>query len=115
MNLILKKKCQTLLEKVIGNSNMSFKMRGSPLLKDVKRWNANGEQITVDDSALSPTDEPMDDYGNKTIKYNYIDKSGNKAHDILYENKPRGESEIKEGEGPNMPSDKPIEEEKFYT
>ena len=92
---------------------MAYRMKGSPLLKDVKRWDANGDQITVDDSTLS--DPGMDDNGNKTIRYNYIDRSGGKTYDILYENKPRGESEIKEGEGPNMPSDRPIEGEKFYT
>ena len=91
---------------------MAFKMKGSPFLKDVKRWDANGDQITVDDSTLS--DPGMDDDGNKTIRYNYIDKSGNKAYDILYKNKPRGKSKIKEGEGPNMPSDRPIEGERFY-
>ena len=93
---------------------MAFEMKGSPLLKDVKKWNANGEQITVDDSALSDPD--MDDYGNKTIRYNYMDKSGNEAYDILYEDKPREENKkFKEGEGPKMPSDKPIEPERFYT
>ena len=86
---------------------MSYKMKGSPLLKDVKKWDANGDQIIVNDSTLSNPD--MDDFGNETIRYNYIDKSGNKAHDILYENKPRGESEIKEGERPNMPSDRLME------
>ena len=91
---------------------MSFKMKGSPLLKDVKRWDANGKQITVDDSTLS--NPGMDDNGNETIRYNYIDKGGNKAYDVLYKNKPRGESEIKEGEGPNMPSDRPINPERHF-
>ena len=90
-----------------------FKMNGSPFLKDIKLYEGNGSQITVDDSTLSDPD--MDDNGNKTIRYNYIDKSGNKAYDILYKNKPRGKSKIKEGEGPNMPSDRPIEGERFYT
>ena len=77
-----------------------FKMKGSPLLKDVKRWNANGDQITVDDSTLSDPD--MEDDGNKTIRYNYIDKSGNEAFDILYPEKPRfGGSK----EGPVVPLD----------
>jgi len=83
---------------------MVFKMKGNPLLKDVKKWDANGEQITVDDSTLS--DPGMDDYGNKTIRYNYIDKSGNEAYDILYENKPREESEWEKRVGPGH--DKPI-------
>ena len=94
---------------------MVFKMKGNPLLKDVKKWDANGEQITVDDSTLSPTDEPMDDYGNKTIEYNYTDKDGKPASEILYLNKPRKEKEIQEGTGPKMPSDRPIERERFYT
>ena len=84
-----------------------FRMKGSPLLKDVKMYDGNGNQVTIDDSTLSNPD--MDNFGNKTIRYNYIDKSGNKTYDILYKNKPRGESEIKEGEGPNMPSDRPME------
>ena len=92
---------------------MSYKMKGSPLLKDVKKWDANGDQIMVNDSTLS--NPGMDDFGNKTIRYNYIDKSGNKAYDILYKNKPRGKSKIKESEGPNTPRRKPIEGERFYT
>ena len=93
---------------------MSYKMKGSPLLKDVKKWDANGDQVMIDDSTLSPTDEPMDDFGNKTIKYNYIDKNGNEVFDILYEDKPRGEDKKWQG-GPKTPRDKPIEEERFYT
>ena len=86
-----------------------FKMKGSPFLKDVKKWNANGEQITVDDSTLSDPD--MDENGNKTIKYNYIDKSGNEAFDILYEDKPRGESKWKDE--PIVPRNRPIEPERY--
>ena len=89
---------------------MSYKMKGSPLLKDVKKWDANGNQITVDDSTLSNPD--MDDFGNKTIRYNYIDKSGNETFDILYEDKPRGKSKWKDE--PIVPIDRPIDEEKFY-
>ena len=85
---------------------MSYKMKGSPLLKDVKKWDANGDQVMIDDSTLSDPD--MDDFGNETIRYNYIDKSGNKAFDILYENKPRGEDKKWQG-GPKTPSDRPIE------
>ena len=91
---------------------MSYKMKGSPLLKDVKKWDANGDQVMIDDSTLSDPD--MDDFGNETIRYNYIDKSGNKAFDILYENKPRGEDKKWEG-GPKTPRDRPIEGERFYT
>ena len=92
---------------------MSYKMKGSPLLKDVKRWKWNGEQVMVNDSTLSGSS--MDDSGNKTIEYNYTDEDGSKASETLYENKPRKENKgFKEGEGPNMPRDKPIEEEKFF-
>jgi len=88
-------------------------MKGSPLLKDVKRWKWNGEQVMVNDSTLSGSS--MDDFGNKTIEYNYTDEDGSKASETLYENKPRKENKgFKEGEGPNMPRDKPIEEEKFF-
>ena len=85
---------------------MSYKMKGSPLLKDVKKWDANGDQIIVNDSTLSNPD--MDDFGNETIRYNYIDKSGNETYDILYENKPRGEDKKWQG-GPKTPSDRPID------
>ena len=92
---------------------MAYKMKGSPLLKDVKMWKYSGEQITVDDSTLSPTDKTFDDYGNKTIKYNYTDEDGNPASEILYENKPRGPSKWEQdGAGPKMPHDKPIEPER---
>jgi len=94
---------------------MLSKMKGSPLLKDKKVWKWSGEQVTVDDSTLSPTEKKFDDVGNKTIKHNYTDKDGNPASDIMYLNKPRKESKIKEGTGPKMPHDKPIEEERFYT
>ena len=90
---------------------MSYKMKGSPLLKDKKVWKWNGEQITVDDSTLSSPS--MDDVGNKTIRYNYIDKSGNEAYDILYDNKPRGEDKKWQG-GPKTPSDRPIDPERFF-
>ena len=92
---------------------MSYKMKGSPFLKDKKVWKWNGEQVTVDDSTLSGSS--MDDFGNKTIEYNYIDKDGKKASETLYENKPRKENiEFEEGEGPKTPRHKPIEPERFY-
>ena len=84
---------------------MAFRMKGSPLLKDVKRWDANGDQITIDDSTLSDPD--MDDDGNETIRYNYIDKSGNEAFDVLYKEKPRFGGSRK-GD-PVVPSDRPID------
>ena len=82
----------------------TFKMKGSPLLKDVKKWDANGDQVMIDDSTLSDPD--IDDDGNETIRYNYIDKDGNEAWDILYEDKPRSE-------GPKEP--KNPDPERFYT
>ena len=91
---------------------MSFTMKGSPLLKDVKMYNGNGENVTVDDASLGKT--YRDENGNNARDYTYTGKDGKEGVDVLYMTKPRGESEIKEGEGPNMPNDKPIEEEKFY-
>ena len=93
---------------------MAFKMR-SPLLKDKKVWKWSGEQVIVDDSTLSATKKKIDDLGNKTIQYNYTDEDGKPASEIMYLNKPRKEPGFKEGEGPKMPSDRPIEEERFYT
>jgi len=57
----------------------------------------------------------------KDLSKGYFDEHGNKAYDhkktkdVFYEKKPRGESELKEGTGPKMPSDRPIEGERFYT
>ena len=91
---------------------MAFKIKGSPLLKDKKLWKWNGEQIIVDDSTLSGSS--MDDVGNKTIEYNYIDEDGNKASETLYENKPRKENKKWKG-GPDMPDDRPIDPKRLYT
>jgi len=86
---------------------MAYKMKGSPLLKDKKVWKWSGEQVMVNDSTLS--NPSIDDVGNKTIKHNYTDKDGNKASEILYENKPRKENkEFQTGEGPKMPRDRPV-------
>jgi len=93
---------------------MAFKMR-SPLLKDKKVWKWSGEQVIVDDSTLSATEKEFDDLGNKTIQYNYTDEDGKPASEIMYLSKPRKEKEIKEGTGPKMPSDRPIEGERLYT
>ena len=92
---------------------MAFKMSRSPLLKDVKMYDGNGDQITVDDSTLGKV--YRDDNGNEARDYNYTTKDGEKGVDILYITKPRGESEIEEGEGPKTPSDRPIEGERFFT
>ena len=66
--------------------------RRSPLHKDVKMWKWNGKQIIVDDSTLSPTIKDVDDYGNKTVRYNYINKEGKEESEVIYKNKPRGAS-----------------------
>ena len=88
----------------------TFKMKGSPLLKDKKVWKWSGEQVTIDDSTLSPTKTTYDDFGNKTIKYNYKDEDGNPASEIMYLNKPRKESSLEKGR-----DIKPIEEQRFFT
>ena len=85
-----------------------FRMKGSPLLKDVKMYDGNGNQVTIDDSTLSNPD--IDNFGNKTIRYNYIDKSGNEAFDVLYKEKPRFGGSRK-GD-PVVPSDRPIDVER---
>jgi len=79
--------------------------RRSPLKKDIKMYNGNGEEVKIDDSKLGKQ---------------YFDKDGNKSRDmengdVLYTKPPRGPSNLKEGEGPKMPSDRPIEGERFYT
>ena len=90
---------------------MAFKMKGSPLLKDKKLWKWNGEQIMVNDSTLSGSS--MDDVGNKTIEYNYIDEDGNNASETLYENKPRKENKKWQG-GPETPSNRPIDPPQYF-
>ena len=87
-------------------------MKGSPLLKDVKMYNGNGESVMVDDASLGKTYK--DENGNDARDYTYTGKDGGKGVDVLYMKKPRGESEIKEGEGPNMPSNRPIDPERNF-
>ena len=89
---------------------MSYKMKGSPLLKDIKMYQGDGSQIMVDDSTLGEV--YMDDNGNKTRDYTYTNKDGKEGVDILYLNKPRGKSKWKGG--PKLPRDKPIDEEQFF-
>ena len=57
-------------------SSFPFK---SPLKKDVKMYNGNGEQVTVDDSKLGK--QYLDDDGNKSRDH----KNG----DVLYTTPPR--------------------------
>ena len=80
--------------------------------KDVKMYDGNGDQITVDDTTLGKV--YRDENGNEARDYTYTTKEGEKGTDVLYLNKPRGESEIKEGEGPNMPSNRPIDPERNF-
>ena len=83
--------------------------------KTFKKKEEEKEEVIVDDSTLSATEKKFDDLGNKTIQYNYTDEDGKPASEIMYLSKPRKEPGFKEGVGPKMPSDRPIEEERFYT
>jgi hypothetical protein len=89
---------------------MAYKMKGSPLLKDVKMYEGSGNQIMVDDANLG--EEYMDENGNKTRDYTYTTKDGKKGTDVLYLNKPRSGGSRK-GD-PVVPSDRPIDEEQFF-
>ena len=73
----------------------------SPLEKDIKMYNGNGNEIIIDDSKLGK--EYMDNDGNKSRDH----KNG----DVLYTKPPRFN---KSKEGPVVPSDKPIDEKRFY-
>ena len=86
---------------------MAFKMNGwSAFKKDVKMYDGNGEEITVDDSSLGKT--YRDENGNKARDYTYTNKDGEKGVDVLYLSKPRGESSW-EGKTPTRPTP-PIEQ-----
>ena len=92
---------------------MAYKMNGSPLLKDVKMYQGDGSQVTVDDASLGKV--YVDDDKNEARDYTYTTKDGEKGTDVLYLRKPNYKKPaFEEGEGPNIPSDRPIEEEKFY-
>jgi 4-hydroxyphenylpyruvate dioxygenase-like putative hemolysin len=82
-----------------------FKMKGSPLLKDVKMYEGSGSQITIDDKSLG--ESYMDEHGNKARDYSYKTKDGKKATDTLYLNKPRFEGS-REGD-PVVPTRDPLE------
>jgi hypothetical protein len=86
-----------------------FKMR-NPLLKDIKMYQGDGTQITVDDKDLSKTYTDKD--GNKARDYSYTNKDGKKGVDVLYLNKPRKESEFHKTIVP-VPTNRPIED-KIY-
>ena len=70
---------------------MAFKMNGwSAFNKDVKMYDGNGDQITVDDANLGKT--YRDENGNEARDYTYtID--GEEGTDVLYVKPPRGPSE----------------------
>ena len=79
---------------------MAFKMKGSAFLKDVKMYEGDGAEITVDDSNLGKV--YMDENGNKARDYTYTTKDGKKGIDVLYLSKPRGPSKW-EGKKPPPP------------
>jgi|TARA_R110002012_G_scaffold279825_1_gene468227 hypothetical protein len=85
---------------------MGYKMKGSPLLKDVKMYDGNGESVTVDDASLGKA--YRDKNGNKARDYTYTGKDGEEGVDVLYMTKPRGPSKW-EGGGLDIPHDRPIE------
>jgi len=88
---------------------MAFKMKRSPLLKDVKMYDGNGESVTVDDTNLGKA--YRDENGNEARDYTYTSKDGEEGIDVLYMTKPRGPSELKGG--PDMPNDRLIEPKRY--
>ena len=68
-------------------------------------YEGSGDPINLNPNDLIEGD--FDDFGNKE----WIHKE---TQDIFYKKKPRGEDKKWRG-GPNMPSDRPIEGERFYT
>ena len=84
----------------------AFRMKGSPLLKDIKMYQGDGSQITVDDATLGKV--YMDNDGNKARDYTYTTKDGEEAIDVFYLNKPRSGGSM---EGPIIPSDRIVDEE----
>ena len=89
---------------------MAFRMKGSPLLKDVKMYDGNGEMITVDGADLGKV--YRDDNGNEARDYTYTNKKGEKGTDVLYMTKPRGESEWEKRGGPSR--EKPIDQKRNF-
>ena len=87
-----------------------FKMKESPLLKDVKMYNGNGDQITVDDANLGKV--YMDENGNKTRDYSYKTKDGKKGIDVLYLNKPREKSKWQDQ--PVVPSKDLMKQKRYF-
>ena len=76
-----------------------IRRRRSPLRKDIKMYNGNGEEVVVDDSKLGKQ---------------YLDNDGNNSRDhengdVLYTKPPRFNQSK---EGPVVPSDRPIEQKR---
>ena len=74
--------------KEIQESKISgFKMKGSPLEKDVKLYEGNGNQITVDDNKLSEV--YTDENGREVRDYYWTTKEGEEASDTMYLKDPK--------------------------
>ena len=78
-----------------------FKMNGAGEVY----YEGSGDPVNLNPNDLTEGD--FDDFGNKE----WIHKE---TQDIFYKNKPREENTKWQG-GPKTPSDRPIEEERFYT
>ena len=63
----------------------------SPLQKDKKMWDGNGNQVIVDDKELGKKSYYDEDLGVNWRYHDFIDKDGKEQQEILYENKPGGE------------------------
>ena len=83
-----------------------FKMKGysypgtSPLQKDVKMWDREGNEMIVDDKNLGKSYYD-DDLDLNWRDYNYKDSDGKNQHIQLFENKPGGSIKY----DPLLPSD----------
>ena len=66
-----------------------FKMKGSAFLKDIKLYQGDGSQITIDDTNLGKV--YRDEHGNQARDYSYTSPDGKKGTDTLYLSKPRFE------------------------
>ena len=64
-----------------------FKMKGSAFLKDVKLYEGNGNQITVDDSKLSEV--YTDESGREVRDYSWTTKEGEETSDVMYLKDPK--------------------------
>jgi hypothetical protein len=94
--------------KEIQDKRAGFKMKGSPLLKDVKLYEGSGSQVTIDDTNLGKV--YTDEHGNQARDYSY-ESDGKKGTDTLYLSKPRFDGSK---EGPVVPNRMIVDEERFY-